>query len=134
MQLRVGGRYLNRDGREVTIVKRVEDSMFPFRCNEGRIYTEAGYREGIDYPGGMDLVSDIKEEVTLSRSGDNGIKTALAITVANAMIKHWSRDDLEQFAFDRLVDELNRKSKKELEQSLVREVSGARNGSSSAYE
>jgi hypothetical protein len=63
LQLKVGGRYLNRAGEEVTIIRGDEARMFPFCCNEGRTYTEAGYWEGIDSPGDVDLVSELKEEV-----------------------------------------------------------------------
>lgn len=63
MKIKVGGRYVARNGEITCIVNKSKgSSYYPFECDRGRCYTEDGFYLGQHHQDEHDLMHEFKDE------------------------------------------------------------------------
>jgi hypothetical protein len=68
MKIKVGGRYVARDGRIVEIVGKIKGSLdYPFECDQGLSYAEEGFYFSPLYASKHDLIHEFKDEGSSSK-------------------------------------------------------------------
>lgn len=67
MKIKVGGRYVARDGKVVEIIKHNRSGYWPVMCDQARSYTAKGRHIGNSMESDHDLMHEFKDEGSSSK-------------------------------------------------------------------